>query len=129
MDVIALRRKVISQKWNYLAVKWAYYKYINSSGEISESQSDRSASSYTENIMLLKAGTYNIHGFNSYTGTNGINYRIHEYDANGKWIKQIGAVSVPNNSAVDFTFILDHDAYIRISLAILYFTGTLTKVS
>lgn len=127
MDVMDLRRSIISQKWNYLAVSWKHYEYINSSGQIA--QSDIDSSSYTEKAMLLKAGKYTIRGFNNYDGTATINYRIHEYDANDAWIKQVTYQKVTNNSTVDFSFTLNHDAYIRISMAILYFKGTLTKVS
>ena len=127
MDVMALRRHVMGQKWNYLAVKWKYYAFISGSGKMFDDTKD--TSSYTENAMLLKAGTYCIKGFNSYNGSNNINYRIHEYNANDVWSKQIASLAAPNNSAINFSFTINHDAYVRISMAIVYFTGTMTKTS
>ena len=106
-------------------IEWQHKYYISSNGKIT---SGDNTASYTLNPMLMKAGTYRLKGFNSYDSKI-LNYRIHEYDSNDKWVKQVTYFPIGQQSPVDATFVLDHDSYIRISMGIQYFTGTLTKIS
>lgn len=127
MDLMEIRyRMLMSVKKNYLKnVVWKDSGYITAGGVMKADNSD--ASSYMLNAIFLKAGTYFIKGFNSYTGANKINYRIHEYNSTDKWIKQVTFFTIPNKSSVNESFTLEHDSYIRLSMARNYFSGTLTK--
>ena len=123
---MAIRRGLMMQTKDYLdGIEWRHKYYIASSGKITNGDN---AVSYTLNPMFMKAGTYRLKGFNSYDGRI-LNYRIHEYNSNDKWVKQVTYFPISAQSPVDATFVLDHDSYIRISMGLQYFTGTLTKIS
>lgn len=127
MDLMRVRRRIIGRIKDYFdGIEWRYNYYISSNGKISSGGDN--ASSYTLNPMIMKAGTYRLKGFNSYANKT-LNYRIHEYNSDGKWVKQVSYFPIDTQSPVDATFVLDHDSYIRISIGKLYFTGTLTKIS
>lgn len=126
MDLMRVRRGIIGRIKDYFdGIEWRHNYYIWSNGKISRGDD---TSSYTLNPMIMKAGTYRLKGFNSYADKI-INYRIHEYNSNDKWVKQVIYFPIDTQSPVDATFVLDHDSYIRISMGKLYFTGTLTKIS
>ena len=126
MDLMRVRRGIIGRIKDYFdGIEWLYNYYISSNGKTAKGDN---ASSYTLNPMIMKAGTYRLKGFNSYAVKN-INYRIHEYNSDDKWVKQVTYFPIDAQSPVDATFVLDHDSYIRISMGKLYFTGTLTKIS
>lgn len=112
---------------DYLKVAWTYYSYISTSGVIRSDSYD--TSSRMTDVVFMKAGTYRLKGTNTYTGNNAINYRIHEYNASGQWQRQVTYFFVTGPGSIDKTFTLDHDSYIRVSMAIKYFIGALTKVS
>ena len=123
---MAIRRGLMMQIKDYFdGIEWQHKYYISSTGKIA---SGDATASYTLNPMFMKAGTYRLKGFNSYGGNKALNYRIHEYNSNDKWVKQVTYFSIDTQSPVDVTFTLDHDSYIRISLGKRYFTGTLTKI-
>lgn len=124
---MAIRRGLMMQTKDYLdGIEWRHKYYIASKGKIT---SGNDTASYTLNPMFMKAGIYRLKGFNSYDGPQTLNYRIHEYNSNDKWIKQVTYFPINAQSPVDATFVLDHDSYIRISMGKQYFTGTLTKIS
>lgn len=124
-DIKYWTRKPFRKINDYLTiVEWTDKEYISATGEI---RAGDDSASYTTDAIFLKAGTYNLNGFNSYTGKN-ITYRIHEYTQTDEWVKQVAYFSISKNSEVDVSFTLDHDSYIKLSMARLYFTGTLTKV-
>ena len=124
---MAIRRGLMMQIKDYFdGMEWQHKYYIQSTGKIARGDA---TASYTLNPMFMKAGTYRLKGFNSYGGNKTLNYRIHEYNSNDKWVKQVTYFSIDTQSPVDVTFTLDHDSYIRISLGKQYFTGTLTKIS
>lgn len=127
MDMMEIRyRALMSVKKNYLKnVVWTDGGYITAGGVMKSDNSD--ASSYMSNAIFLKAGTYFIKGFNSYTGNATIRYRIHEYNSADKWVKQVIFFTIPHESSVKEGFTLEHDSYIRLSMARNYFSGTLTK--
>lgn len=126
MDLMRVRRGIIGRIKDYFdGIEWLYDYYILSNGKISHGDN---SSSYTLNPMIMKAGTYRLKGFNSYADKI-LNYRIHEYNSNDKWVKQVIYFPIDTQSPVDATFVLDHDSYIRISMGKRYFTGTLTKIS
>lgn len=127
MDLMEIRyRMLMSVKKNYLKnVVWKDGGYITAGGVMKSDNSD--ASSYMLNAIFLKAGTYFIKGFNSYIGNATIRYRVHEYNSADKWIKQVIFFTIPHNSSVNESFTLEHDSYIRLSMARNYFSGTLTK--
>ena len=127
MDLMAIRRGLMMQTKDYFdGIEWQHRYYISSNGKITRGGD---MASYTLNPMFMKAGIYRLKGFNSYGGPTAINYRIHEYNSNDKWVKQVTYFPIANRSPVDVTFVLDHDSYIRISMGVQYFTGTLTKIS
>ena len=132
MDLMAIRRGLMMQIKDYFnGIEWQHKYYISSNGKIT---SGDATASYTLNPIFMKAGTYRLKGFNSYGGNSGntgkiLNYRIHEYNSNDKWVKQVTYFPIDTQSPVDAIFVLDHDSYIRISLGKQYFTGTLTKIS
>ena len=131
MDLMAIRRRLMMQIKDYFdGIEWQHKYYIPANGKITKGNT---TASYTLNPMFMKAGTYRLKGFNSFDGTienvSTLNYRIHEYNSNDKWVKQVTYFPINTQSPVDVTFILDHDSYIRISLGKQYFTGTLTKIS
>ena len=126
MDLMGIRRRLMMQTKDYLdGIEWKYEWYITASGAIAHGDS---ASSYTVNPIFMKAGIYRLKGLNSYVGKV-LNYRIHEYNSNYKWVKQVTYFPIKAQSPVDATFVLDHDSYSRISMGKQYFTGTLTKIS
>ena len=123
---MAIRRGLMMQTKDYLkSIEWEWNKYIAANGKITAG--DGSAA-YSIVPLFLKAGVYRLQGYNRYTGKI-LNYRIHEYNSNDEWVKQVTYFSINEQSPVDATFVLDHDSYIRISMGKQYFTGTLTKIS
>lgn len=115
------------EKINYLNyVVWSEAGYIGANGK--ETIQATSASHFFKNPILLKAGTYNLNGFSNYVGSDNTRYRIHEYNQNGSWVKQITYQQIDNLSPVDINFTLDKDTYVKLSIA-MAFEGTLTKVS
>lgn len=127
MDLMAIRRGLMMQAKDYLdGIEWQHKRYLSYNGKI---VSGDETASYTLNPMFMKAGTYRLKGFNSYSGNKTLNYRIHEYNSNDEWVKQVTYFSIGTQSPVDATFVLDHNSYIRISMGKQYFTGTLTKIS
>ena len=123
---MAIRHGLMMQTKDYFdGIEWRHKYYIASKGKIT---SGDDTASYTLNPMFMKAGTYRLKGFNSYSGRI-LNYRIHEYNSTDIWVKQVTYFPINAQSPVDATFVLDHDSYIRISMGIQYFTGTLTKIS
>lgn len=128
MDLMAIRRGLMAAEYkkDYLkSIEWDRNKYIAANGKITAG--DGSAA-YSIVPLFLKAGAYRLQGYNRYT-VKILNYRIHEYNSNDEWVKQVTYFPIDTQSPVDATFVLDHDSYIRISMAIQYFTGTLTKSS
>lgn len=116
----------MSQPKNYLDTAWTHYSYINGAGSIKSDTSD--ASSRMTNAILMKAGTYRLRGINTST-KSALTYRFHEYSASDSWIRQVTSFAITELGLVDKTFILDHDSYIRVSMAINYFNGQLTKIA
>ena len=129
---MAIRHGLMMQTKDYLdGIEWQHRYYLSSNGKISRGDD---TASYTLNPMFMKAGIYRLKGFNSYGGNSGsagkiLNYRIHEYNSNDEWVKQVTYFPINTQSPVDATFVLDNDSYIRISMGVQYFTGTLTKIS
>jgi len=113
---------------DYLKVAWTHYSYINASGVTRPDTYD--TSSRMTDVVFMKAGTYRLKGTNTYNKLNrNLNYRIHEYNASDQWLRQVTYFVVTGLDSIDKTFTLDHDSYIRVSMAILFFTGALTKIS
>ena len=112
---------------DYLKVAWTHGSYINKSGKTYRDASD--TSSHMTDVVFMKAGIYRLKGTNTYTGDKPINYRIHEYNASDQWQRQVISFNATRYYSFDETFTLDHDSYIRVSMAIKYFIGSLTKVS
>lgn len=105
---------------------WTDYGYIGSNGK--PTVNGTSASHFTKYPILLKAGTYNLNGFSNYVGSDNTNYRIHECNQNGTWVKQITYKQIGNLSPVDISFTLDKDTYVKLSIA-MAFEGTLEKIN
>lgn len=117
----------LQEKINYLNyVIWSEAGYIDAKGR--ETLQATSASHFFKNPILLKAGTYNLNGFSNYVGSDSTRYRIHEYNQNGTWVKQIAYKQIGNLSPVDISFTLNKDTYVKLSIA-MAFEGTLTKVN
>jgi len=112
---------------NYLENQtWTDSAYISSSGK--KTTNTVSASHFLASPILLEAGTYVLSGFSHYVGSDNTRYRIHAYDSNGKWVKQITFQQIGNLSPVDISFTLDTDTYVNVSIA-MDFDGVLTKIN
>lgn len=123
MDLMQIRRRMMlySGKTDYLKdVEWVENKYINVGGAIGDSVLLK----YTESIRL-PAGAY------IFAGTIGpqgpVNTRIHAYDAEDKWIRQLILLNFPSDSSFSKEITVPNGVYaIRISTGITV-EATLTK--
>ena len=122
MDLMA-RRKVLlaSGKKDYLkGVEWVEGRFIQANGGTYSNASCH----YTENVIFLPQGIFVLKGKN---GSSNINYRIHEYDENGKFITQITVQDYRANNDVNLQFTAPQAPHgIKLSIASA-FVGTLTK--
>lgn len=99
---------------NYLdGVEWINGKFINQSGGIANNYVLR----YSD-LILLQSGSYLFSATDKYNGGT-INTRIHGYDANGSWIKQIAFQSKNGNEEYNIQFSVPEECvYIRVSTLI-----------
>lgn len=108
-------------KKDYLkGVEWKEKKFIANNGAIGGS----TVAHYNTNVIYLPSGTYLLNGVQTYGST--IYYRIHQYDSNDNWIKQIQFKGFTSGEVV-YQINITEPSYIRLSIA-MSFTGTLTKV-
>lgn len=123
MDLMQVRRRMMlySGKTDYLKdVEWVKNKYISASGTIGDSVLLK----YTESIRL-PAGAYVFAGTIEPQGS--VNTRIHAYDAEDKWIRQLTLLDIPSDSSFSKEITVPNGVYaIRISTGITV-KATLTK--
>ena len=122
MDLMSTRRRILanSEKKDYLkGVEWVLNKFITGSGSISSSAFTK----YMRDSIFMIRGVYVLVGTQSYSGTT--NYRIHQYDENDKWVKQL-QVKGFGSGDVSLQIVINEPMHIRLSIS-RYFEGTLTK--
>ena len=123
MDLMQVRRRMMSQatEKDYLkGIEWVERKYISQSGTIA----DGNALKYTESIHLNE-GVYIFAGTMKSQGA--VYTRIHAYDAEDKWIRQLIRLDIPTNSRFSEEITVPSNVYaIRISTGITV-EATLTK--
>ena len=123
MDLMQVRRRmmVVSKKKDYLkGIDWVKGKYISQNGAIA----NNTALKYTESIHLSE-GVYIFAGTMENQGP--VYTRIHAYDAEDKWIRQLTTLNIQINSRFSKEITVPSDVYaIRISTGITV-EATLTK--
>lgn len=110
-----VRRRMMVQatEKDYLkGVKWIEEKYISQSGSIG----DNNDLKYTESIHLNE-GVYVFAG--TMERQNAVNTRIHAYDAEDKWMRQLMVLDIRANSSFSEEITVPSNVYaIRISTGI-----------
>ena len=123
MDLMQIRRRMIAQtaEKDYLkGVEWVEKKYISQNGGIFNGDTLK----YTESIHLSE-GVYIFAGTMENQGA--VYTRIHAYDAEDKWIRQLMTLRIQINSRFSEEITVPSDVYaIRISTGITV-EATLTK--
>ena len=123
MDLMQVRRRLMAQatEKDYLkGVEWVEKKYISQNGIISNGDILK----YTESIHLSE-GVYIFAGTMESQGA--VYTRIHAYDAEDKWIRQLMTLYIETNSRFSKEITVPSDVYaIRISTGITV-EATLTK--
>lgn len=111
-----------SRKKDYLkGVEWIDGQYITANGNVRTSSTGK----YTVNtIRIDEEGIYLLRGIQ--TGGGSINYRIHQYDTNDEWVKQL-QINVFTKGNIEYQINISEPMYIRLSIANT-FEGTLTKM-
>lgn len=122
MDLMGIRRRLMmGQKKDYLKdAIWIDSKFINANGGIANGGTAK----YTPNSIYLSIGTYVLRGVQTYNGN--VNYRIHQYNANDTWIRQLQTASFGKGD-ITFQINITEPSYIKLSIA-KSFQGTLTKL-
>jgi len=123
MDLMQIRRRLMAQatEKDYLkGVEWVEKKYISQNGSIFNGDTLK----YTESIHLSE-GVYIFAGTMENQGA--VYTRIHAYDAEDKWMRQLTTLYIQINSRFSEEITVPSDVYaIRISTGITV-KATLTK--
>lgn len=103
-----------AKEMNYLdGVEWIRGSFIASNGSIQVNNSLR----YSD-LIPLKPGNYLYSSYDKYNGGS-INTRIHGYDENGNWVKQIAYQGVNGGQEFIIPFVITENLpYIRVSTLI-----------
>lgn len=108
-------------RYDYLSgIEWEEKKYINDSGTVGENGNLH----YTVDAICLPQGTYLLYGIQ--TANTSLNYRIHKYDSDDNWVKQIEAKGFSKGYVALIINVSDAQSYLRFSIA-SNFSGALIK--